>query len=131
MIWYGVRPSWAALTLPFLVVLTIATALGVGLWLSALNVQYRDIRYTLNFIVQFWLFASPVAYSSTLVPARWRPLYGLNPMAGVIEGFRWALLGKAQAPGAMLWVSVIVVALVLVGGLYYYRRMEKTFADVV
>jgi lipopolysaccharide transport system permease protein len=131
MIWYGVRPSWATLTLPFFLVLAIATALGVGLWLSALNVQYRDIRYTLNFIVQFWLFASPVAYSSTLVPARWRPLYGLNPMAGVIEGFRWALLGKAQAPGAMLWVSVIVVALVLVGGLYYYRRMEKTFADVV
>jgi lipopolysaccharide transport system permease protein len=109
----------------------MATAFGVGLWLSALNVQYRDVRYTLNFIVQFWLFASPVAYSSTLVPARWRPFYGLNPMAGVIEGFRWALLGKVQAPGAMLVVSVAVVAVVLVGGLYYYRRMEKTFADVV
>jgi lipopolysaccharide transport system permease protein len=131
MVWYGVRPTWAVLTLPFFVVLAMATALGVGLWLSALNVQYRDVRYTLNFIVQFWLFASPVAYSSTLVPARWRPFYGLNPMAGVIEGFRWALLGKARAPGAMLWVSVVVVALVLVGGLYYYRRMEKTFADVV
>jgi lipopolysaccharide transport system permease protein len=85
----------------------------------------------LTFIVQFWLIASPVAYSSTLVPARWRPFYGLNPMAGVIEGFRWALLGKTQAPGAMLWVSMVVVAVVLVGGLYYYRRMEKTFADVV
>jgi lipopolysaccharide transport system permease protein len=131
MVWYGVRPTWAILTLPFFVVFAMATALGVGLWLSALNVQYRDVRYTLNFIVQFWLFASPVAYSSTLVPARWRPFYGLNPMAGVIEGFRWALLGKAQAPGAMLWVSVVVVAIVLVGGLYYYRRMEKTFADVV
>jgi lipopolysaccharide transport system permease protein len=131
MVWYGVRPTWAVLTLPFFVILAMATALGVGLWLSALNVIYRDVRYTLNFIVQFWLFASPVAYSSTLVPARWRPFYGLNPMAGVIEGFRWALLGKAQAPGAMLWVSVVVVALVLVGGLYYYRRMEKTFADVV
>ena len=131
MVWYGVRPTWAVLTLPFFVILAMATALGVGLWLSALNVIYRDVRYTLNFIVQFWLFASPVAYSSTLVPARWRPFYGLNPMAGVIEGFRWALLGKAQAPGAMLWVSVIVVALVLIGGLYYYRRMEKTFADVV
>jgi len=131
MVWYGVRPTWAVLTLPFFVILAMATAFGVGLWLSALNVQYRDVRYTLNFIVQFWLFASPVAYSSTLVPARWRPFYGLNPMAGVIEGFRWALLGKAQAPGAMLWVSVVVVALVLVGGLYYYRRMEKTFADVV
>ena len=131
MVWYGVRPTWAVLTLPCFVILAMATALGVGLWLSALNVKYRDVRYTLNFIVQFWLFASPVAYSSTLVPARWRPFYGLNPMAGVIEGFRWALLGKAQAPGAMLWVSVVVVALVLVGGLYYYRRMEKTFADVV
>jgi lipopolysaccharide transport system permease protein len=131
MAWYGVRPTWAVLTLPCLVILTMATAFGVGLWLSALNVQYRDVRYTLTFIVQFWLIASPVAYSSTLVPARWRPYYGLNPMAGVIEGFRWALLGKTPAPGAMLWVSVVVVALVLIGGLYYYRRMEKTFADVV
>jgi lipopolysaccharide transport system permease protein len=109
----------------------VTTALGAGLWLSALNVQYRDVRHTLTFIVQLWLFASPVAYSSTLVPARWRPLYGLNPMAGVIEGFRWALLGKAAAPGIMLVVSVLVVALILVSGLYYYRRMEKTFADVV
>jgi len=131
MVWYGVRPTWAILTLPFFVIFTMLTALGVGLWLSALNVQYRDVRYTLTFIVQFWLIASPVAYSSTLVPGRWRPLYGLNPMAGVIEGFRWALLGKAQAPGTMLWVSVLVVAVILVGGLYYYRRMEKTFADVV
>ena len=131
MVWYGVRPTLAILTLPFFVILAMATALGVGLWLSALNVIYRDVRYTLNFIVQFWLFASPVAYSSTLVPARWRPFYGLNPMAGVIEGFRWALLGKTQAPGAMLLVSMVVVALVLVGGLYYYRRMERTFADVV
>jgi lipopolysaccharide transport system permease protein len=131
MVWYGVRPTWAVLTLPFFVIFAMLTALGVGLWLSALNVQYRDVRYTLTFIVQFWLIASPVAYSSTLVPARWRPFYGLNPMAGVIEGFRWALLGKVQAPGSILWVSVVVVAVVLVGGLYYYRRMEKTFADVV
>ena len=131
MVWYGIKPTWALFTLPFFIIFALATAFGVGLWLSALNVQYRDVRYTLNFIVQFWLFASPVAYSSTLVPARWRPFYGLNPMAGVIEGFRWALLGKTQAPGAMLLVSVGVVALVLVGGLYYYRRMEQTFADVV
>jgi len=131
MIWYGVKPTAAVLTLPLFVGLAVATAFGVGLWLSALNVQYRDVRYTLTFIVQFWLLASPVAYSSTLVPARWRPWYGLNPMAGVIEGFRWALLSKAPAPGIMLAVSVLVVALVLVGGLYYYRRMEKTFADVV
>jgi lipopolysaccharide transport system permease protein len=131
MAWYHVKPTWAVLSLPLFVLFTMATALGAGLWLSALNVQYRDVRYTLTFLVQFWLFASPVAYSSSLVPARWRPLYGLNPMAGVIEGFRWALLGKAQAPGLMLAVSGLVVASVLVGGLYYYRRMEKTFADLV
>jgi lipopolysaccharide transport system permease protein len=101
------------------------------LWLSALNVQYRDVRYTIAFITQFWLFATPVAYSSSLVPERWRALYGLNPMAGVVEGFRWALLGKTEGPGAMLYVSVGVVILLLVGGLYYFRRMEQTFADVV
>ncbi len=131
LVWYGVKPTAAVLTLPLFVVLAVATAFGVGLWLSALNVQYRDVRHTLTFVVQLWLFASPVAYSSTLVPARWRPLYGLNPMAGVIEGFRWALLGKAAAPGFMFVVSLLVVAFVLVSGLYYYRRMEKTFADVV
>jgi lipopolysaccharide transport system permease protein len=131
MAYYGVRPSWTILTLPLFILFAIATALGAGLWLSALNVQYRDVRYTVPFIAQFWLFASPVAYSSTLVPARWRPLYGLNPMAGVVEGFRWALLGRSHAPGAMLWVSVLVVAVILISGLYYYRRMEKNFADVV
>jgi lipopolysaccharide transport system permease protein len=131
MAWYHTVPTWAILTLPFFILFTIITALAVGLWLSALNVQYRDVRYTLTFIVQFWLIASPVAYSATLVPAKWRPFYGLNPMAGVIEGFRWALLGKTPAPGALLWVSVAVVAIVLVGGFYYYRRMEKTFADLV
>ena len=131
MIWYHVAPTLAILTLPLFVLFTMTTALAVGLWLSALNVQYRDVRYTLTFIVQFWLFASPVAYPSTLIPARWRPLYGLNPMAGVIEGFRWALLGKSPAPGPMLAVSILVVIIVLTGGLYYYRRMEKTFADVV
>jgi lipopolysaccharide transport system permease protein len=131
MIWYHVTPTWAVLTLPLFVLFTIATALAVGLWLSALNVQYRDVRHTLTFIVQFWLFASPVVYPSTLVPARWRPLYGLNPMAGVIEGFRWALLRKAPAPGPMLAVSTLVTAVVLVGGLFYFRRMERTFADVV
>jgi len=131
MAWYHVTPSWAIVTLPLFVIFTLTTALSAGLWLSALNVQYRDVRYTLTFIVQFWLFASPVAYPSTLIPARWRPLYGLNPMAGVIEGFRWALLGKAPAPGPMLAVSVLVVGVVLVGGLCYYRRVETTFADVV
>src|SRR5213596_2970238 len=131
MAYYGIAPTRAVLTLPALVLFAIITALAVGLWLSALNVKYRDVRYTINFLIQFWLFATPVAYSSSIVPERWRPLYGLNPMAGVVEGFRWALLGKSQAPGALLFVSITVVILILVGGLHYFRRMEAEFADVV
>ena len=129
--YYGIRPTWAIVTLPAFILFAMATALGVGLWLSALNVKYRDVRYTLSFMIQFWLLATPVAYSSSLVPARWRALYGLNPMAGVVEGFRWALLGKSEGPGALLAVSVVVVVLILIGGLYYFRRMEAEFADVV
>ena len=102
----------------------------MGLWLSALNVEYRDVRYTINFLIQFWLFATPVVYPSSIVPERWRALYGLNPMAGVVEGFRWALLGT-QPPGSMLAVSVAVVIVLLIGGLFYFRRMEQEFADVV
>ena len=131
MAYYGVRPTWAIVTLPAFLLLAMLTALGVGLWLSALNVKYRDVRYTINFLIQFWLFATPVAYSSSIVPARWRAIYGLNPMAGVVEGFRWALLGKSTGPGALLAVSVAVVILILIGGLYYFRRMEAEFADVV
>jgi len=131
MLYYGIVPGWAILTLPAFLLLGIATALGVGLWLSALNVQYRDVRYTINFLVQFWLFATPVAYPSSLIPEKWRVFYGLNPMAGVVEGFRWALLGKSEPPGMMLWVSVVMVVLILTGGLYYFRRMEQEFADVV
>ncbi len=131
MLYFGIVPGWAILTLPGFILLAVLTALGVGLWLSALNVQYRDVRYTMNFLVQFWLFATPVAYPSSLIPEKWRVLYGLNPMAGVVEGFRWALLGKSSPPGAMLWVSVAVVVLILVGGLYYFRRMEQQFADIV
>jgi len=131
MFYYGIVPGWAIVTLPAFLLLAIATALGVGLWLSALNVQYRDVRYTINFLVQFWLFATPVAYPSSLIPEKWRALYGLNPMAGVVEGFRWALLGKSEPPGMMLWVSVVMVVLILTGGLYYFRRMEQEFADVV
>ena len=130
MAFYGIVPTWAVVTLPAFVLLAVLTALGVGLWLSALNVQYRDVRYTLNFLVQFWLFATPVAYPSSLVPERWRPLMGLNPMAGVVEGFRWAMLGTAKPPGAILGVSIVVVVLILIGGLYYFRRMESTFADI-
>jgi lipopolysaccharide transport system permease protein len=131
MFYYGIVPTPAIVTLPAFILLAIMTALGVGLWLSALNVQYRDVRYTIGFLIQFWLFATPVAYSSSLVPEKWRPLYGLNPMAGVVEGFRWALLGKSEPPGALLGVSVAVVVLILLGGLYYFRRMEQEFADVV
>ncbi len=131
MLYYRIAPGLAVLTLPLFILLAVTTALGVGLWLSALNVQYRDVRYTLGFITQFWLFATPVAYSSSIVPAAWRPLYGLNPMVGVVDGFRWALLGRATGSGALTGVSVIVVIAILLGGLYYFRRLEETFADVV
>ena len=130
MAYYGIIPTSAAVALPAFILLAVMTALAVGLWLSALNVKYRDVRYTINFLIQFWMFATPIVYPSSLVPERWRALYGLNPMAGVVEGFRWALLGT-KPPGAMLWVSIGVVILLLVGGLYYFRRMEQEFADVV
>ena len=129
--YYGIAPHLAVLALPLFILLAVLTALGAGLWLSALNVQYRDVRYTLNFLTQFWLFITPVAYPSSLVPGRWRILYGLNPMVGVVEGFRWALLGRPEAPGTLLLVSAGAVVLMLVGGLYYFRRMEETFADII
>ena len=131
MAYYGIHPTAAILVLPLFIVFAVAAALSVGLWLSALNVQFRDVRYTIPFLTQFWMFATPVAYPSSLVPKKWRALYGLNPMAGVVEGFRWALLGKSTSPGPLLWVSVAAVILLLIGGLAYFRRMEKTFADIV
>jgi len=131
MAYYGIHPTAAIFVLPVFIVFAVAAALSIGLWLSALNVQFRDVRYTIPFLTQFWLFATPVAYPSSLVPEKWRVLYGLNPMAGVVEGFRWALLGKSTSPGPMLWVSVAAVILLLIGGLAYFRRMEKTFADIV
>ena len=131
MAWYGIVPGPLIAAVPLFVVLAVLTALAAGLWLSALNVEYRDVRYTLGFLVQIWLFATPVAYPSSLVPERWRALYGLNPMAGVVEGFRWALLGHGQPPGALLVVSTVVTFVVLAGGLWYFKRMERTFADVV
>jgi lipopolysaccharide transport system permease protein len=130
MSYYGIVPTAAIVVLPFLVIMAVASALSVGLWLSALNVQFRDVRYIIPFLTQFWMLATPVAYPSSLLPERWRTWYGLNPMAGVVEGFRWALLGKSRGPGAMLWVSVLMVAFLLVGGLAYFRRMESTFADI-
>jgi lipopolysaccharide transport system permease protein len=131
LLFYRVSPTRNMLVLPFLALLAALTALAAGLWLSALNVKYRDVRYTIPFLIQFWLFATPVAYSSSLVPERWRALFGLNPMTGVVEGFRWALLGQSPAFAAALPLSVLVVAVTLVGGLYFFRRTEKGFADVV
>jgi lipopolysaccharide transport system permease protein len=130
-LYYGIVPSLAIVTLPIFVMLAIATALGVGLWLSAINIQYRDVRYITPFLLQFWLFATPVAYSSSLVPEQWRPLFGLNPMAGVVEGFRWALLGQGNPPGGLFMVSILVATVLVITGLYYFRRMEQNFADLV
>ncbi len=131
MLFYGIVPGVAVFTLPLFLLLAVITALTVGLWLSALNVQYRDVRYTISFLTQLWLFASPVAYPSSLLPEPWRSLYGLNPMAGVVEGFRWALLGQTSGPGALVAVSIGVVIMLLIGGLWYFTRMEQTFADIV
>jgi len=131
MLIYGTVPTAAIWTLPFFIVLTIATALALGLWLSALNVEYRDVRFILPFLTQIWFFVTPVAYPSSLVPEPWRAIYGLNPMAGVVEGFRWALLGKAQPPSIILVVSAIVVIGLLIGGLYFFRYKEDKFADVI
>jgi len=130
MLYYGIVPTAAVLLTPLLVLLAVVTALGVALWLSALNVKYRDIRYVIPFLIQLWLFASPVAYSSSIVPASWRPVYDLNPMAGVVEGFRWALLGTGHLD-PMFGVSALVALTLLVSGLVYFRRTERTFADVV
>lgn len=129
MLFYGFVPTWNAIWIPCFMLLAVSCALGVGLWLSAMNVEYRDIRYAIPFLIQFWLFASPVAYPSSIIPNQWKMLYGLNPMAGVIEGFRWSLLGTQTPPGLMTAVSALVAMLLLISGAFYFRRMEKTFAD--
>jgi len=130
MAWYHVIPTWGVILLPFFLLLALLTALSVGLWLSALNVRYRDVRFTIPFLVQIWMYASPVVYPVSLVPERWRLLFNLNPMVGVIEGFRWALLGKASPDFQAITVSVIGVLVLLIGGLLFFKRMESTFADV-
>lgn len=129
MLWYGIVPEWTILMLPGFTLLAVTAALAVGLWLSALNVKYRDVRYALHFLAQFWLFVTPVAYPSSLVPERWQLLYGVNPMAGVVDGFRWALLGEAP-PGPLVVMSVATTAMLLIGGMFYFRRMERSFADL-
>lgn len=130
MIYYHITVSWTILTLPLFLLLAVITALGAGLWLSALNAVYRDVRYAVTFLIQFWMFASPVAYPSSMVPEKWRLLYGLNPMAGVIEGFRWAITGHGQPPNFFLLVSVAAVIVLLTGGILFFRKMEGIIADV-
>jgi lipopolysaccharide transport system permease protein len=129
--YYRIAPGWNALWLPVFVLLTLVTCLGVGLWLSALNVEYRDVRYVVPFLTQFWMFATPIAYPASLLHEPWRTIYGLNPMVGAVEGFRWALLGTKPAMGPVALASAVAAVVTLVGGAYYFRRMEKTFADVV
>lgn len=131
MIFYGIMPTLNVLWLPLFVLLALIASLGVGLWLSALNVEYRDVRYVVPFITQLWLFATPIAYPSSLLTEPWRTLYGLNPMVGVVEGFRWALLGTKTAPGPIIAVSSTAAMVILVTGAFYFRRMEKTFADII
>lgn len=128
---HGIALPWQALWIPAFAVMALAAALGAGLWLSALNVAYRDVRHALPFVMQLWFFATPVAYSSAIVGARWRPLYALNPMVGVVDGFRWALFGRGPVPTAVIAVSAAATAALLAGGAYYFRRVERGFADVV
>jgi lipopolysaccharide transport system permease protein len=131
MLVYGIAPTINILWLPAFMILAMTTSLGISLWLSAINVEYRDIKYIIPFLAQIWLFATPIAYPSSLLSEPWRTVYGLNPMVGVVEGFRWALLGTNTPPGVMALVSTVVSLVVLVSGAYYFRRTEKTFADLV
>lgn len=132
MMWfYRIPLTTRALILPLLIIFALTTALAMAMWLSSFNVRYRDVKYVLPFLTQIWLYATPVAYSSTMIPERWRGLYGLNPMAGVVEGFRWALLGSQTTSTALVGISVLVVVVLFGGGLIYFQRMERTFADIV
>jgi len=131
MFYYGIKPTWAIVTLPILILLALTTAMAVGLWLAALNVKYRDVKYVTPFLVQFWLYATPVAYSSTLFPEKWRPLLGLNPMAGVVDGFRWAMLGQQAQISTLVYISLIIVVILFISGLIYFQHTELTFADVI
>jgi lipopolysaccharide transport system permease protein len=131
MIFYHIQLNATVWLLPLLILLTVITAFGVGLWLSALNVEYRDVRYTIPFLTQFWLFLTPIAYPSSIVPEQWRTLYAINPMVGVVEGFRWALLGNGAPPGPSFFVSILTAVIIMTSGLFYFRRMERTFADKV
>lgn len=131
MAWYKIAPTRGLIFLPLFILMAMFAALGVGLWLTALNVKYRDVRFVVPFLIQFWMYASPVAYSISIVPVKWVWLYSLNPMVGVIEGFRWALLGKAPPSPETLLIPIGIVTAVLISGLYYFKRVEKTFADII
>jgi lipopolysaccharide transport system permease protein len=131
MLYYGIVPTFNVVWLPFFFLLALVCSLGIGLWVSALNLKYRDVRYVIPFLTQIWLFVTPIAYPSSMLPARWQLVYGLNPMAGVVRGFRWALLGTRTAPGPIIVVSSLASLLILAGGVFYFRRMERTFADLV
>ena len=131
MFFYGLVPTAGVIWLPFFLLVAIATALGVSFWLSALNVRYRDVNYLIPFMAQFWMFATPVVYPASMIPGRWRLLYGLNPMVGVVEGFRWALFGTGEGPGWMMLVSIVMVVILFITGILVFRKMERTFADVV
>lgn len=132
MAFYRIQPTLNMLTLPLFLLLAIVAALGVGLWLSALNVLYRDIGYITPFLTQFWLFITPIVYPTSMIPEQWRVLYALNPMTGVVEGFRWAILGTQQgAPGLTLYISIAVSVVLLISGMYYFKRMERHFSDLV
>ena len=131
MLYFGIVPTINVVWLPLLLLLALVTSLGAGLWLSAMNVQFRDVRYIVPFLTQFWLFATPIAYPSSLLSEPWRTLYGINPMVGVVEGFRWTLLGTDTAPGPIIIVSILAALALLVSGAYYFRQMEKAFADII
>lgn len=131
LVYFDISLTLRILTLPFLLLLALVTALGVGLWLSALNVVYRDVGYIIPFLTQFWFYATPIVYSVEIIPEKWRPLYALNPMVGVVTGFRWALLDIGSAPGPVIAVSALISLVILITGLFYFRRMEKIFADIV
>lgn len=131
MVYYGVSISLDIFWIPLFLLIALMAALGVGLWLSALNVQFRDIRYAVPFLIQAWLFATPIAYSSSLLSEPWRMVYGINPMVGVVDGFRWVLLESGSMPGPTVWISLLVTLVVLFSGVIYFSRMEKSFADVI
>ena len=131
MVWYRIVPTAGILLLPVFIVIAMLASLGVGLWLTALNVLYRDVKFVVPFLIQFWMYASPVAYSTSIIPDQWKWVYGLNPMVGVVEGFRWALLGKTAPLISMFFIPVLIIFVVLISGIYFFKKMEKTFADII